>query len=108
MVVSGAGVLENDTDADNDSLFVETFDVTSARGAPVTVNPDGTFSYDPTSVTEIQELAPDIDPFRVGVDVSGPECTVLSEGTVSTLRIGSREARACQRLLRRVGGELCR
>jgi VCBS repeat-containing protein len=58
LVVSGAGVLGNDSDPDtSDTITVGTFDVTSARGAPVSLNPDGTFSYDPTTVTSIQQLA---------------------------------------------------
>ncbi len=59
LVVSGVGVLGNDSDPDTtDKITVGTFDVTSARGAPVSLNPDGTFTYDPTSVTLLQQLAP--------------------------------------------------
>jgi VCBS repeat-containing protein len=43
------GVLANDTDPDaGDTLTVTDFDGTSALGATVTVNPDGSYSYDPT------------------------------------------------------------
>ena len=49
LVVSGRGVLENDTDVDTgDILTIATYNVTSALGAPVLVNSDGTFTYDPT------------------------------------------------------------
>lgn len=66
-----------------------------------------TTCQDDASVTEIEEWAPDLDPTRVGVDVSGPECTVFVDGITTTLRIGGKEARVCQRLLRRAGGSLC-
>ncbi|MFV2070224.1 MAG: Ig-like domain-containing protein, partial [Pirellulales bacterium] len=57
LVVSGQGVIANDSDADaSDAIVVTTFDVTSAQGAPVTVNANGTFEYDPTGVAEIQSL----------------------------------------------------
>jgi VCBS repeat-containing protein len=59
LVVSGRGVLENDTDVDaGDSLVVATYNVTSALGAPVLVNSDGTFTYDPTAVPAVQALGP--------------------------------------------------
>jgi VCBS repeat-containing protein len=55
--VSGRGVIENDHDPDNgDIISVVTFDVTSTLGAPVTVNLDGTFTYDPTNITDVQAL----------------------------------------------------
>jgi len=56
LVVSGQGVLENDSDPDGDSIVVATFDVTSALGAPVTVNANGTFTYDPTGIASVQAL----------------------------------------------------
>jgi VCBS repeat-containing protein len=59
LVVSGEGVLANDTDTDAaDLLTVATYDLTSAKGAPVAANDDGTFSYDPTKAPEIQSLRP--------------------------------------------------
>jgi VCBS repeat-containing protein len=59
LIVSGVGVLGNDFDPDaNDTITVGTFDVTSALGAPVSLNSDGTFTYDPTTVTLLQKLAP--------------------------------------------------
>ena len=58
LIVSGAGVLGNDFDPDaTDVITVGTFDVTSAQGVPVSVNPNGTFSYDPTTVAALQQLA---------------------------------------------------
>ena len=57
MAVTG-NVLDNDTDPDaDDSLEVTAFDATSAKGAAVTVNSDGSFSYDPTGSTTLQALA---------------------------------------------------
>ncbi len=54
--VSAAGVLANDTDPENDPLTVSTADTTSAMGAAVTVNADGSFSYDPTGASAVQAL----------------------------------------------------
>lgn len=53
-LIAGAGLLSNDTGS---SLTVTAFDSTSALGAPVTVNSDGTFSYDPTGVILFQETS---------------------------------------------------
>jgi VCBS repeat-containing protein len=59
LVVSGRGVLENDSDSDTgDTLAIATYNVTSALGAPVLVNSDGTFTYDPTGVSLVQALGP--------------------------------------------------
>ncbi|HRX79767.1 MAG TPA: Ig-like domain-containing protein, partial [Pirellulaceae bacterium] len=59
LVVSGLGVLGNDSDPDStDTISVGTFDLTSARGASVSLNANGTFSYDPTTVESLQRLAP--------------------------------------------------
>ncbi|MGH1491981.1 MAG: Ig-like domain-containing protein [Acidimicrobiales bacterium] len=54
--VMARGVLANDTDPDGDPLTVTGFDATSANGAAVTVNPDGSFTYDPTGVPAIEAL----------------------------------------------------
>ncbi|MEA1950426.1 MAG: Ig-like domain-containing protein, partial [Planctomycetota bacterium] len=52
-------VLDNDSDPDTgDSLHVGVFDATSAKGATVTVNNDGSFVYDPSTSTILKELAP--------------------------------------------------
>ena len=50
------GVLDNDTDPEDDSLSVTGSDPTSTMGATVSVNADGTFSYDPTGSATIQAL----------------------------------------------------
>ncbi len=55
---SAPGVLANDSDADvGDTISISTFDATSASGASVTVNPDGSFVYDPTGSTTLQALS---------------------------------------------------
>ena len=47
-------VLANDTDPDtNDTLTIDTFDVTSNQGATITQNADGTLHYDPTASTAL-------------------------------------------------------
>ncbi len=56
LIVSGEGVIENDSDPDGDPIQVDNFDATSTLGAPVTVNPDGTLTYDPTGVPAIQAM----------------------------------------------------
>ncbi|HEX6692632.1 MAG TPA: Ig-like domain-containing protein, partial [Burkholderiales bacterium] len=50
--------LANDTDPDaSDVVRVDTFDATSAMGAAITQNLDGSFHYDPTAATDVQALA---------------------------------------------------
>jgi VCBS repeat-containing protein len=64
---SAPGVLQNDTDPDidpalspennrNDRITITASDSTSQRGAAVTVNADGSFTYNPTGVAEFQAL----------------------------------------------------
>jgi VCBS repeat-containing protein len=93
LTVSGIGVLGNDSDPDvTNVLRVGTFNVTSAFGAPVSVNPDGTFSYDPSSVLELQRLAPgeflrDTFTYRVSDGVG-----LSNEGTVTVTVDGRNDA----------------
>jgi large repetitive protein len=47
----------NDSDPDGDTLTVQSVSLTSAKGAAVTLNADGTVSYDPRASEEIQGLA---------------------------------------------------
>ncbi len=56
--VASRGLLLNDRDVDlpNDSLQVVGGDLQSALGAQVTLNADGSFSYDPRQVASINEL----------------------------------------------------
>ena len=60
---AASGLLDNDSDTENDSIAVTEVQGSTTlsnrvtdRGATVSVNPDGSFSYDPTSSTELQGL----------------------------------------------------
>lgn len=56
-VLRGIDVLANDTDdGPQGDLSIAQFSATSALGAAVTLNPDGTFNYDPTAVASINAL----------------------------------------------------
>ena len=55
-------VLANDMDADDDALFIDSFDARSARGARITERADGRLRYDPDDVRELDRL--DDDEFR--------------------------------------------
>ena len=56
--VDASGVLANDTDADGpDSLAVTAFDAVSAMGAAVNVEPDGSYSYDPSASAALNGLS---------------------------------------------------
>lgn len=50
-------VLANDSDVDSASLNVTNLQATTAQGATVTINTDGTLHYDPTTSTALQALA---------------------------------------------------
>ncbi len=47
LVIDAPGVLENDSDPDNDEISIVSFDSTTVTGAQVVLNPDGSFSYTP-------------------------------------------------------------
>ena len=53
------GLLDNDSDPDGDDLRVTAADAVSAHGAAVTVDPDGSYRYDPTRSAVIQALGAD-------------------------------------------------
>ena len=55
-VIDTADLLANDSDVDGDVLTVTATDAVSDLGAGVTLNPDGTISYDPTNSPTIQAL----------------------------------------------------
>ena len=57
--VSAPGLLALATDADlpNDTLSAVAATTTSVRGVPVIINANGSFSYDPRSVAQIQALS---------------------------------------------------
>ena len=57
-VATGIDVLANDTDdGPHADLSIAQFSGTSALGAAVTLNPDGTFNYDPTGAAALQGLS---------------------------------------------------
>lgn len=56
-IIPAPGVLSNDSDIDGDDITVQNADATSAWGAVVSVNPDGSLSYDPTGSDALQNLA---------------------------------------------------
>ena len=49
-------LLANDTDVEGDDLSITDVDATSANGATVTLNQDGSVNYDPTNAADIQAL----------------------------------------------------
>jgi len=55
--VAAPGLLVNDTDIDGDALIVNAFSGASSQGAAVTVNADGSYSYNPIGVASLQALA---------------------------------------------------
>jgi len=57
LVIAAPGVLNNDSDPENDPLEVTAFDALSAQGAAVSVAADGGFTYDPTGAANLQALA---------------------------------------------------
>ena len=57
-VFQASQLLANDTDAEHDTLTVD-YVGTTASGATVTLNANGTISYDPRGVTILQQLAAD-------------------------------------------------
>ncbi|MFW8637503.1 beta strand repeat-containing protein [Cribrihabitans pelagius] len=56
-VIAAADPLANDTDGSGDPLSISSVSGTSALGATVTLNSDGSVSYDPASSTTLDEMA---------------------------------------------------
>uniref|UniRef100_UPI003727AC40 tandem-95 repeat protein n=1 Tax=Yoonia sp. R2-816 TaxID=3342638 RepID=UPI003727AC40 len=56
-LIDAATLLANDSDVDGDALTVTAVSAMSAHGAALTLNTDGTISYDPTSADAVQALA---------------------------------------------------
>jgi uncharacterized repeat protein (TIGR01451 family) len=88
LTVAAPGVLSNDADADaSDTLTVVAYDASSANGASVTVNPDGSFSFDPTTAATLQALAVGetlVDSFSYTIsDGNGGSATATVSVTVS-------------------------
>ncbi|WP_298938577.1 tandem-95 repeat protein, partial [uncultured Ruegeria sp.] len=55
-LIETATLLGNDSDVDGDALTIEAVSAMSAHGATLTLNTDGTISYDPTDAAEVQAL----------------------------------------------------
>jgi VCBS repeat-containing protein len=53
---AAADLVGNDTDADGDTLSVSAVSATSANGAAITLNGDGSVSYDPTASVALQAM----------------------------------------------------
>ncbi|MDO8186374.1 Ig-like domain-containing protein [Conexibacter sp. JD483] len=90
LTVAAPGVLRNDSDADGDTLAVDQVDgsagnvgraFTSARGATVRVNADGSLSYDPNGrfdALRAGEEARDTISYRVSDGNSGTDTATIS------------------------------
>jgi VCBS repeat-containing protein len=85
--VPAAGLLANDSDVDQDTLQVAAFTGTSTLGVPVTVNANGSFSYDPRNVAVLQRLsagesATDTIPYTIQ-DGNGGTASAIATITVT-------------------------
>jgi VCBS repeat-containing protein len=85
------GVLANDTDADaGDTHTVTSYTPTSAKGATVVVDPNGSFSYDPTGSAQLQMLAAGqttTDTFTYAV--AGPTYSAAADLVANELATGT-------------------
>ncbi|WP_299085827.1 tandem-95 repeat protein [uncultured Ruegeria sp.] len=91
-LIDTATLLANDSDVDGDALTVTGVSATSAHGAALTLNTDGTISYDPTSADAVQVLSEGqtlIDTFTYVVDDGNGGVSVA---TVSVVVYGRNEA----------------
>lgn len=78
LTVAAPGVLRNDPAGEEETVKVQGFDALSENGAAVTVNPDGSFTYDPRGVAAFADLNPgDIlyDTFQYTTDPATGEQT---------------------------------
>ena len=57
LIVAAPGLLANDSDPENVPLRIVGFDAASVLGAAVTVNADGSYSYDPSGSAALNALA---------------------------------------------------
>ncbi|MHC9235988.1 DVUA0089 family protein [Pseudooceanicola sp. 502str34] len=55
--IEAATLLENDSDPEGGALSISEVSATSSLGATLTLNPDGSISYDPTTSSTLAELA---------------------------------------------------
>ncbi|MCA9247755.1 MAG: tandem-95 repeat protein, partial [Planctomycetales bacterium] len=56
VTINAPGVLANDSDPEGDAISVVSSDTTSTMGATVTVNADGSFTYDPSQSSALNSL----------------------------------------------------
>ncbi|WP_144435249.1 cadherin-like domain-containing protein, partial [Tropicibacter naphthalenivorans] len=56
-IISAADLLTNDSDPDGDAIGISAVSATSALGATVTLNGDGSVSYDPTASATLDAMA---------------------------------------------------
>ncbi|WP_298938578.1 tandem-95 repeat protein, partial [uncultured Ruegeria sp.] len=91
-LIDTATLLANDSDVDGDALTVTEVSALSTHGATLTLNTDGTISYDPTGADDVQALAEGetlTDTFTYTVkDGNGSESTA----TVSVVVHGANDA----------------
>ncbi len=91
--VSAPGVLDNDTDPDpDDMLTVIGSDASSADGAVVSVNADGSYIYDPTAAPVLQALASGAQKVDTFVYTIGDGHGNQDSATVSILVTGVNDA----------------
>ena len=88
LLIAAPGLLANDTDPDHlDVLAVTGASTSSALGAAVLVNADGSFSYDPTAALGLQQLAQGtstVDSFNYTIaDLAGATATATVQITVA-------------------------
>lgn len=95
LTVSAAnGVLDNDTDPDNDPLTVLGATVgnplvfTTVRGAEVTLNVDGSFTYDPTNSGELQSLFDQEGPVTDTFNYKAFDGFLFSQDATVTILVG--------------------
>lgn len=93
-VSAAAGLLANDTDPDtSDTLTVTAFDAVSTQGATVTVNADGSYSYDPStsptlSALQIGENASDTFSYTVSDGNGGTATTTVTIAVTGSIILG--------------------
>ena len=103
LTVTAPGVLANDIDPGDDPLMVSSYDTNSALGATVSVQPDGSYTYDPSAVSVIQALTPGqtlVDSFNYTIS----DGSAMSTATVDVTVTGATPAATPVPLL---GGFLC-
>ncbi len=90
--LAAPGLLANDTDVDlpNDTLRVLAATLTTARGATVIVNADGSLRYDPTGVESIQQLTTGQsiqDTFTYQIQDGAPATSAVATVTITVAGI---------------------